>query len=403
MRRAAAVVALSIALAGCGAARRAAQPAPTPPAATAGPAATAVSSTNRLALALLGRVGGTGNLVFSPYGINRSLAMVDQGAAGETASQIDRLLGGSPAELASSHSDLARRLTASAGQLKSADAVWLQAALGLEQRFKRTLAGDFGAAPRTVDFQADPAAAAGTINAWAAAATGNLIRDVMPPAAIDRLTRLVLADAVYLKARWRYPFQHSLTRPRSFFTPSGRAVTAQFMSRRPVLLRYGACSAYRAVELPYRNSSLSMLLVMPSSDTLSHLQRRLNVAAIEGSLQPRLLVVTMPRLDLFTRAQLNGVLAAMGMPLAFSRRADFSGITKQVSLRIHAVEHGAELRADEAGTVAAAATAISIIPTLAVRPATRLVLDHPFLAFIRDRDTGAILFAARVADPSRKS
>lgn len=126
-------------------------------------------------------------------------------------------------------------------------------------------------------------------------------------------------------------------------------------------------------------------------------------AATAVSSTNRLLVVTMPRLDLFTRAQLNPVLAAVGMPLAFSRQADFSGITKQVSLQIHAVEHSAELRVDEAGTVAAAATGISIVPTLAVRPAARLVLDHPFLAFIRDRDTGAIAFAARVTDPSRKS
>ena len=58
---------------------------------------------------------------------------------------------------------------------------------------------------------------------------------------------------------------------------------------------------------------------------------------------------------------------------------------------------------DEAGTVAAAATGISLTPTLAIRPAIRLVFDHPFLAFIRDRRTGAILFAARVTDPTQKS
>jgi serpin B len=404
MRRAVAAVVLSVALAACGAAQPPAQPKPALPQSTGGGGAgVAASSTNQLALAFLRQLGAGGNVVFSPYSIDRALAMVDQGAGGETATQIERVLGASPSALASSHRALRLRLAAGAAQLKSADAVWLQTDLAVEQRFKRTLASDFGAAPRSLDFETDPAGAARTINAWAASATGNLIRDLMPPTAIDKFTRLVLADAVYLKARWLYPFAHSLTHPQPFFTSNGRTVMAQFMSRMTALLRYGARPSYRAVELPYRNSTLSMLLVMPSPGTLWRLQSGLNLAAIEGSLHPRLLVVSIPRFDLTTRSELNGALAALGMPLAFSRQANFSGITRQASLQIQAVEHGAEVKVDEAGTVAAAATGISIRPTVALPTGTQLVLDHPFLAFIRDQRTGAILFAARLTDPTRKS
>lgn len=403
MRRALVALALGLALSACGAATHAPGPSPTPPSAGAPARSSAAArSTNRLAVAIMDRLGGSGNLIFSPYSIDRALAMVDQGAAGQTAAQMERVLGSPPAALASSHRTLRIQMALGAAQLRSADAVWLQAGLGLEPPFTRTLRTDFGTAPRTVHFATDPAGAARTINAWAASATGGLIRELMPQSAVTRFTRLVLADAVYLKARWQYPFQHSLTHPQSFFVGTGRTVSAQFMSRMPALLRYGAGPSYRAVELPYRNSSLSMLLVMPSPQLPSRSASALNLAAVEASLQPRLLVLSMPRFDLVTHAELSGALTALGMSLAFSRQADFSGITKRVSLQIQAVEHGAELRVDEAGTVAAAATGIALTPTLAVRPAIRLLLDHPFLAFIRDARTGAILFAARVADPTRK-
>jgi serpin B len=398
-----AALAVSLALSACGGSTSTTPPSHGPPSSEPPAAAGAAArSTNRLALALLDRLGGEGNLVFSPYSLDRALAMVDQGARGRTAAQIGRVLGSSTAALASSHRGLRMHLALDGALVKNGDAVWLQTGLALESPFSGTLARDFGTAPRSVDFQADPAGAVRTIDAWAASATGNLIRNLMPPNAVDRFTRLVLADAVYLKARWQYPFQRSLTHPQSFFAATGRTVSAHFMSRMPAPLRYRAGPSYRAVELPYRNSTLSMLLVMPSPGTLSRFESALNLAAVEASLHPRLLIVSVPRFDLLIHSELNGALAALGMPLAFSSEADFSGITKQVSLQIQAVEHGAEVRVDEAGTVAAAATGISLTPTLAVRPATRLVLDHPFLAFIRDRRTGAILFVARVADPTQK-
>ena len=125
---------------------------------------------------------------------------------------------------------------------------------------------------------------------------------------------------------------------------------------------------------------------------------------IAKTLKPQLMALAMPRFHLSAHAELSGVLSAMGMPIAFTPQADFSGITGSSGpgLEIQAVEHGADLNVDVAGTVAAAATGISVVPTLA--PAghvTRLVLDHPFLALVRDDQTGAILVAARVMNPTR--
>ena len=110
----------------------------------------------------------------------------------------------------------------------------------------------------------------------------------------------------------------------------------------------------------------------------------------------------MPKLQLRTQTSLDGPLEALGMTDAFSSSADFSGITKRVPLRISVVEHAADLKIDEQGTVAAAATGI-VGPTAIARPPGPPVtvdLDRPYLLLLRDDAGGAILFVARVADPS---
>ncbi len=146
-----------------------------------------------------------------------------------------------------------------------------------------------------------------------------------------------------------------------------------------------------------------MLVVMPSQRTLARFERRLTPAALSrivGSLRPSGVALRMPRLTLRLHTSLNSTLEALGMPDAFGSSADFSGITHATSLQIQDVEHSAYLRVDEAGTVAAAATGISVLPTAILAPAVQLTVNRPFLFFLRDDATGAILFAGRVVNPA---
>jgi len=379
--------------------------------------AAAVIATDRLALELLPRLGGDGNLVFSPYSIQTALAMLDQGAAGSTATQMANVLGGQGGpELAAANGVLAARLrtavtapqgapASDAAQLLSADALWVESGLPLEQPFQTALQQDFGAAPQTASFSSDPDGVRQAINRWAAAHTAQLIKNLMPPGSITTFTKLVLANAIYLKARWENPFVKSLTSPAPFFIAPGSRVTVPFMTERSFETQYGTGAGYRAIELPYADSTLSMLAVMPPQGTLGRFERGLTASAlnrIAGSLALRNVQVEMPRLKLALHTSLNRTLEALGMPAAFSTSADFSGITHQVALEIQDVEHGAYMRVDEAGTVAAAATGISTMPTAVLGgPVVHLSLDHPFLLFLRDDSTGTILFAGRVANPAQ--
>jgi serpin B len=400
------------ALAGCGGAGATKPPArATPAAATPAAASSAAASDQRLALALLDRLGqGAGNVVFSPYSIESALAMVDSGAAGSTAAQIDHVLHvTSPAAVAKGLAALGARLSAGSTAPKSpslhiANALWVQSGLALEKPFTRTLATLFGAAPQAVNFAGAPESARNVINAWVAGHTGHKIADLFPAGTITAQTSAVLADAIYLAAHWASPFTRAQTAPGPFYPAAGPTVQVPFMTQTPVNVRYARRAGYQAIDLPYLHSALSMLMVMPAPGTLARFERGLTpdgLAQIVRALSSRRVELHVPRFRLTFDAELNPILSALGMPVAFTDAADFSGITAATRLKISAVEHAAVLQVDEEGTVAAAATGIGLQPTMAApEPATRLTLDHPFLALLRDDATGTILFLAQVSNPA---
>jgi serpin B len=413
----AAAVLAAAALAACGASSAEKQPT-TPRATSTGPEA-AVGASNGLALDLLRTISAdpTANTAFSPYSIQAALSMVDTGAVGKTTEEINHVLRAASAEsLAASNATLAARLADAtkppphtpandAPQLHIANGLWVQSGLALKDPFTQTLNSAFGAPPRQTDFQHKPDKARSEINDWVAGQTAGRIQNLMPPGSIDGNTALVLANAIYLKAHWTNTFDPAATAPAAFVVKPGTIVTPEFMSLGPTILDYVSARDYTAVDLPYLGSTLSMLVVMPAPGTLATFQKRLTPAAlsqIEGSLTPTRVHLRMPKLHLKTHIDLVSVLSALGMPIAFSTAADFSGITASPPLAIGAVQHAADIAVDEQGTVAAAATGISAIAT-AVAPSktTTFVVDHPFLLFLRDDRTGAILFTARVSDPTQ--
>ncbi|MGO9975377.1 MAG: serpin family protein [Solirubrobacteraceae bacterium] len=381
-----------------------------------GPAA-AANATNRLALSLLPALGGTGNVVLSPYSIETALAMVAQGARGQTATQIAAVLGAPDAAmLAASNRALLVALRKTAGsptgsggahgapKLDDANSVWLQSGFKVLPAFSASLSANFGVAPQLVDFGTAPDTARKEINSWVAQQTQQLIPELMPPGSITAQTLLVLANAIYLKAHWANPFLTSMTSPDQFFPASGPPVQVPFMSQEQSPYAYSERAGYEAIELPYLNSSLTMLAIMPSPGTIAGFEHELTPARLQSivdSLHNGIVDLAMPKLKLSVNTDLSAELSALGMPIAFEDGADFTGIAPQPPLKIGVVEHAAVLKVDEAGTTAAGATGIGIVGSAAPLQAASIKLDHPFLLFLRDTRTGAVLFAARVANPAQ--
>ncbi|MGA2469906.1 MAG: serpin family protein [Solirubrobacteraceae bacterium] len=374
----------------------------------------AATAETKFALALLPLLGGSGNVVYSPYSIDTALTMADAGAAGNTATQIDRVLHeGTQSEAVSDasaiRSALAAAITAGPGapKLDVANALWTQSGLALQSPFVATLTNDFGAPPQSTDFAGAPAAALQAINQWVSSNTGGLIRQLLAPGQITPATAFVLANAIYLKAHWQSPFDASLTHPGPFTTASGQSVQVPFMKQEDTSYDYGSGPAYQAIDLPYLSSSLSLLAIMPRARSLRQFDRTLSAASltkIEGSLSQHSVDLQMPKLDLSTQLSLNAPLKRLGMTDAFGPAANFSALTTQQALNISLVEHAADLKIDEQGTVAAAATAI-VGPTAIARPPgpiIKLTLDHPYLLLLRDDASGTILFVAQVANPSER-
>jgi serpin B len=351
---------------------------------------------------------GRGNLVFSPDSVASALAMAGTGAAGTTAAQIATVLRlPSPASFGALGA-LQRGLEGQPGggpeapTLDIANALFLQSGFAVRQPFLEDLASGFQATPQDVDFAGAPAAAAETVNTWVSSQTQGLIEKIV--GALEPTTRLLLANAVYLKAVWQTPFKQGATENGTFHAPTG-AVRTELMHQ-TAELPYTRTSGYEALALPYAGSHLSLLVLLPRRGGTGSLLSRLSaprLGAIAAHLERRPVDLTLPRFHVTLDTSLNAPLERLGITDAFGPRADFAPITNTVALQIGAVDHAADFTVDEEGTVAAAATVVTVEATSAMvfrRTPVAFDADRPFLFFLRDGRTGAVLFAGRLSDPA---
>jgi serpin B len=343
-----------------------------------------------------------GNLVTGPLSISFAMAMNQMGARGATQTQAAKAMHFDlPSDrLAAAFDMLSRELVGLAGPkvtISLVDQLFGQRGYPFEEPFLATLSSHFGAPMAVVDY-ADPETVRQLINAWVASQTNERITDLVPQGALSDLTRLVLVNAMYLKADWAVPFNAAFTRDRAFRLASGKKVKVPTMSMevsQPVARGDG----YRAIELPYDGDRVAMLIVVPSD--LAAFEAGLTsdaLDAIVGSLEQDTVALTTPTFSARTSVDLAGPLKALGITDIFDPAlADLSGISAEPGLHVGAVVHQAFVKVAEQGTEAAAATAIGDRGASGPPPAFKV--DRPFLWFIRDRETGSILFMGRVTDP----
>jgi serpin B len=357
---------------------------------------------------------GRGNVFYSPYSISVALAMTYAGARGETERQMADALRFS---LSQDHLhpafngldlEMARRGEGAQGKdgegfrLNVVNAIWGQAGYPFLPEFLDILAENYGAGLRVLDFSSAPEESRVTINDWVSEQTEGRIEDLIPAGVIDALTRLVLTNAIYFNAAWGSPFESSLTADGPFHLLGGGEVTVPMM-KQTESLGYASGEGYQAIELPYDGHELSMVVLLPDAGGFGGFEDALDagrVDAIVGDLSYRQVALTLPRFEVESDFSLADALAALGMPDAFSSGADFSGMTGGRDLFISEVVHKAFVSVDEAGTEAAAATAVVMKRLALPEEPVEVIVDRPFIFLIRDIQTGAILFVGRVVDPS---
>jgi serpin B len=363
------------------------------------------------------RDGRDGNLFYSPYSISLALAMTHAGAHGETEQQMaetlqfnlapDRLhpvFNGLDLELAQ-RGQGAEGKEGEGFRLNIVNALWGQDGYTFLSEFLDILAEQYGAGVRLVDFSSAPEEARETINDWVSDQTEDKVEALIPQGAIDTWTRLVLVNAIYFDAAWLHPFKAESTYQGTFHLLDGSEVAVQMMGQKESFA-YAEGEGYQAVELPYDGQELSMVILLPQLSQFDTFEGSLSaeqVSRILWDLHREDVRLTMPRFTFDSSFELAQTLSDMGMPDAFLYQvADFSGMDGSRELFIGEVIHKAFVSVDEAGTEAAAASAV-VLPAGAApdpTPPIEVKVDHPFVFLIRDIQTGSILFVGRVVDPT---
>lgn len=376
----------------------------TPPSALATP----INSFGFRTLAAVG-AGKNANVCLSPVSIHLALDMTRAGAAGETATQMDKALGVdgmSPGTLDTEAAKLLASLnTPDPGvTVTVANSLWIDVGARLRPDFVTTCKQSFGAEVANLDLKSP--ASIDRINQWVSDKTNGKIDHIL--SARDTGESAILANALYFKGGWRSPFSQRATADKPFHRAGGQAdVTVPLMAKTESVPYYEN-AAEQVAMLPFADGRYGFLVALPkTADGLGALVGSLSAAKWnewQNGLADQYGEIAMPKFKMTYNVTLNDTLEAMGMPLAFSRTAaDFSKMAAPPSkLYIDFVKHDTYLSVDENGAEAAAATVVGMAPMAIMRPRTpafQMIVDHPFFCAIVDTTTGAILFEGAVYDP----
>ena len=361
-----------------------------------------------------------GNIFFSPYSISTALAMTYEGAKGETADEIENVFHYPNRDIlrignAGIYNEINK--PDKEYRLSTANALWAEQTYTFLDEYFQVVSDYYGGGVKNMDFKGNPEGSRVEINDWVEDRTNDRIQDLISPGMITPLTRLVLTNAIYFKGTWEWEFDKSDTREQDFKINPENTVKAEMMYMDPekATFNYVNLEKLQVLELPYKGDKLSMLILLPkqgeeynfetgepivydySLEDIDLSYEKLNEykSQMKGE---KLDAIYLPKFEFDTKYLMAETLGTMGMPLAFSSNADFSGMDGEGNLYISEVIHQAFVKVDEKGTEAAAATAVMMDLT-AMMPHKVFEADHPFIFIIQQKETGNILFMGRVSNP----
>ena len=347
--------------------------------------------------------------VISPFSIYSALSMIEYGANGDTLVQMSNVLnmGADRDKAAQLNADLIYNLKLDGqnenSKLYLANQIWAEKTLPIVEDFVSTMETVYEAPVMQVDFKNDASGATDAINDWANAMTEGTIPNAIDKNSLSELTKVVLVNAIYFKAKWHYEFDKADTANKTFYNLDGSTHEIPMMSQETELKYYYQNDAFSAVVLPYKDLKFEMIVVLPkqkdgihdisvSADDISNI---LNAETYDVSL-------TMPKFKIessFSDKYLVERLGNLGMINAFvmdensENAADFSNMTSSY-VYVSKVLQKAMIEVDEEGTTAAAVTAVeSCWGCDSASTSFSFVADHPFKYYIVHHDSGAVLFS----------
>jgi len=347
------------------------------------------------------------NVFFSPYSIFVALAMTYEGARGDTAEQMKQVLGFNQNDEVSlcSFGRIYNLLNIDAEYtLNTANALWTKEEYPFLDDYLQFIDNYYMGKATDVDFT-DTNQALQQINTWVEENTGGKIDDMLSSGDINPATVLILSNAIYFKGLWKTQFDIEHTVDRDF------NITSEKIVQVPMMTSIGSEKAYnysetdnmQILELPYKGDAVSLLIILPKQNNTSSIEQMItadNLTMWIDLMYPKKVDMYIPTFTYETEYNLKEMLIAMGMDIAFSFNADFSGMNGFGGLFIEKVLHKAFIEVNEEGTEAAAATTVHMLES-AVEPGQQTIFDanHPFIYLITHKQTNTILFIGKVVDP----
>jgi serpin B len=365
-----------------------------------------VSADNAFTFNLFNKIPHSGghNVMVSPLSISLALSMTLNGAEGTTKADMIRALGlGSLGvdEINQIYSDLIAALKKADPNvvMNIANSIWIRKSFPVLEPFIATNQKFYDARVERLDFNQ---AALNTINNWVNEKTNAKIPKILDQLSADEM--MFLINAIYFNGKWQIQFEKSRTQDGTFSLASGGSVNVPLMKIKEEF-GYSEQVGYEALKMPYGRGKFGMVILLPDAGkTPGQILEQMTPAAWE-TLNNLLIPVAkvdvwMPRFKFTWESDLNDILSSLGMSVAFSKtEADFTKINSEGQLFITKVKHKTFIDVNEEGTEAAAATSVGIGITSAGPGGLEFHVIRPFLFFITEEDTGAILFAGKVENP----
>ena len=372
-----------------------------------------IEANNRFAINLYSQYKSEeGNIFFSPFSISTAMAMVYEGAEGKTAKEIKSVFGFPKYDNSrrNQYSNLLSEINKKDKEyaLKTANALWAEQDFQFLDEYLTTVEEYYEGKTTNLDFKNEPDSSRLIINNWVEDKTNNKIKDLFPEGGIDSITRLVLTNAIYFKAKWLIQFDADKTSDEYFRVNPDKSIKVPMMqpTSQKSTFNYTQNKDLQILEMPYAGEDLSMLILLPLDDDIEALENSFTIEKLtewKKSLRKRRVKIYIPKFKFETKYFLSETLSDLGMPTAFTNSADFSGMTGKKDLKIDKVIHQAFIEVNEEGTEAAAATGVIMtMKSLRIQkhPTPVFRADHPFIFIIQQNETGNILFMGRVNNPT---
>ncbi|MBD0823158.1 serpin family protein [Aestuariibaculum marinum] len=365
-----------------------------------------VSSNNAFAFSLFKEVlqdEEKANVMISPVSASLALGMVYNGANGDTKQAFSNIFNYGNTTLEETNvvnQNIINYITetTSSSTFNIANSLWVNNTFPVHASFIDVNKTFYYAEVQNKDFNNPKTLEA--ISDWCSNKTNGKIPNALD--VISPQAAMYAINALYFKSTWKHEFKKENTKPEAFYLNDNTETLVDMMTTQHDL-KYLTNDLFSAVQLPYKNDKYIMTLILPNTD------KQINDVIIEmnsqnwetwqNNYQPQEIKLSIPKFKFSYGKKLNNSLTNLGLGIAFSDYADFSGIS-DIPTKISSVLQKTFIEVNEEGTEAAAVTVIEIETTSVGNQPKQLVLNKTFLFTITEKETGSICFMGKVGNPA---